>query len=111
MADSLDGRVFVDATPAPAGDVGIGTEFEYHEEGDLVWARYQGGAVRLGYLVGTRAGDVLQFRYTHVTIEGQAASGRCESRVVSDGDRLRLEESWTWESKPGSGVSTLVERG
>ena len=37
------------------------TEFEYHQHGDLVWARYEGGAVRLGFLVGTRLGDRLEF--------------------------------------------------
>jgi len=55
---SLDGRRFVDATPAPAGDVGPGTVFEYRQDDDgVVWARYAGGSVRLGFLVGTRRGD------------------------------------------------------
>lgn len=110
-APSLDGRRFRDATPAPGGDVGGDTVFEYHEHADgTVWARYEGGAVRLGYLVGTRAGDVLDFRYAHVTTAGETAAGHCTSRIVvlPDG-RIRLEERWQWESKEGAGESVVEE--
>ena len=40
------------------GEASNETVFEHYQEGDLVWARYEGGAVRLGYLVGTRNGDL-----------------------------------------------------
>jgi hypothetical protein len=107
---SLDGRRFVDATVDHAGDVGADTRFEYHEEGDVVWARYLGGVIRLGFLVGTRTGDDLEFRYSHVTQAGETASGHCTStiRMLDDG-RLQSQERWAWTSKPGSGTSTLVE--
>ncbi|MEM7395542.1 MAG: hypothetical protein AAF492_24690, partial [Verrucomicrobiota bacterium] len=54
-APSLEGRVFADVTADHAGDVGADTRFEYHEEADgVIWARYAGGTVRLGHLVGTQ---------------------------------------------------------
>jgi hypothetical protein len=112
MTASLEGRSFRDVTPVHAGDVEEGTVFEYHEDGDgTVWARYAGGEVRLGFLVGTRSGEeALDFRYTHVTTGGETASGHCTSRVevLADG-RLKLHESWAWESKPGSGTSVVEE--
>lgn len=110
-ARSLEGRRFRDVTPAHEGDVGDDTVFEYHEDGDgTIWARYQGGTVRLGFLVGTRIDDRLDFRYSHVTTEGETAAGHCTSwmEVLADG-RLRLHESWRWESKPGSGTSMVEE--
>jgi hypothetical protein len=110
-APSLDGRSFVDVSPRRAGDVGDGTRFDYHEEPDgTVWARYEGGAVRLGFLVGTRSGDELVFRYAHVTAAGDTATGHCASRieVLADG-RLRLHETWEWDSRPGHGTSVLEE--
>ena len=107
---SLDGRVFSDATPEPAGDVSSATEFRYHQDGDLVWASYSGGSVRLGYLVGLREGDTLRFRYTHLTHDGESSAGSCRSHIRLADGRVWLEESWQWESKPGTGTSLLVER-
>jgi len=108
---SLDGRIFADVTTAHAGDVGADTRFEYHEAADgTVWARYAGGTVGLGFLVGTRVEDRLDFRYSHVTTDGATASGHCQSTIeVLDDGRLRLHETWEWESRDGSGASTVEE--
>lgn len=110
-APSLDGRWFVDVSPRRAGDVGEGTRFGYHEEADgTVWARYEGGRVRLGFLVGTRHGDELAFRYTHLTVDGDTATGHCSSTIEAlDDGRLRLHETWEWDSRPGRGTSKLEE--
>jgi hypothetical protein len=108
---SLDGRTLRDVTDVHLGDVGGDTTFHDHEDGDsVVWARYSGGSVRLGYLVGTRAADRLDFRYAHVTTGGETATGHCVSRIetLPDG-RLRLHETWAWDSKPGSGTSVVEE--
>ena len=108
---SLEGRRFRGAGTTCTGEVGEGTLFEYHERDGVVWARYEGGAVRLGFLVGTRDGDRLEFRYSHLTVAGDTANGRCSSTIerLPDG-RLRLHETWEWESRPGSGTSTVEEQ-
>jgi hypothetical protein len=84
--------------------------FEYHERDDTIWARYEGGAVRLGFLVGTRRGDSLEFRYSQLNHDGETSSGRGSTTitVLQDG-RLRLAEEWAWESKPGAGKSAAEE--
>lgn len=112
-APSLDGRRFRDVSPDHQGDVGEDTVFEYRQEPDgLIHAKYEGGSIRLGYLVGTRTADELDFRYTHVTAGGRTASGRCRSRVdVLDDGRLRMHETWEWTSKPGNGTSVIEEIG
>ena len=109
-APSLDGRRFRPAADVSGGDVGAETIFEYVEEDGIVHARYGGGAVRLGFLVGTREGDVVRFRYAQVRGDGSTAAGRCESRieVLADG-RLRLHETWAWESQDGAGTSVVEE--
>src|SRR4051812_49359422 len=101
-APSLDGRRFQAPADVPGGDVGAQTVFEYAEEDGVVHARYGGGTIRLGYLVGTRAGDTLSYRYAHVRADGTTAGGGCESRIetLADG-RLRLHETWAWGSQPG----------
>ncbi len=109
-APSLDGRRFRAAADVPGGDVGAATIFEYAEAGGAIHARYGGGAIRLGFLVGTREGDALAFRYAQLRADGTTATGRCASRVeaLADG-RLRLHERWAWESQPGAGTSVLDE--
>jgi hypothetical protein len=107
---SLDGRIFRVVETAAGGEAGEATVFEYHEEGDLVWARYEGGAVRLGFLVGRRDGDRLEFRYSQLNAGGETSSGRCATTIsVFPDGRLRLDEVWAWESKPGTGTSAAEE--
>jgi hypothetical protein len=42
--------------------------------------------------------------------DGTTATGRCESRIeaLADG-RLRLHETWAWESQEGAGTSVVEE--
>jgi hypothetical protein len=110
-APSLDGRSFAAEAVSDDGEVSAATRFAYREFDGVVWASYSGGAIVRGELVGTRVGDGLDFRYVHLTADGQTAAGRCRSVVshLLDG-RLQLDETWTWESRPGSGRSTLVEQ-
>jgi hypothetical protein len=106
----LDGRVFRGVEMSEAGEASVATRFEYHEDDGVIWARYEGGAVRLGFLVGTRDGDRLEFRYSQLNGSGETSNGRCSTRisVLQDG-RLRLVEDWAWESKPGTGTSAVEE--
>ena len=107
---SLDGRRFRVVEMGSEGEASGATVFEYHEQVDLVWARYQGGAVRLGFLVGTRAGDRLEFRYSQLNESGDTSTGRCTTTIsmLPDG-RIRLDEDWAWESRAGSGTSAAEE--
>lgn len=107
---SLEGRTFRTFGTDAEGEATADTVFEYHEEDGLVWARYSGGSVRLGYLVGRRAGDELDFRYTQLNMTGETANGHCHTTITElDDGRLRLTEDWTWESKPGSGRNVTEE--
>lgn len=107
---SLDGRLFRGAEMADTGEASAATVFEYHEADGVVWARYHGGAVVLGFLVGTREGDRLEIRYAQLNDRGETATGRCSTTIsVLEDGTLRLDEDWAWESKPGAGTSATVE--
>lgn len=107
---SLEGRTFRTVGTDVEGEATADTVFEYHEEDSVVWARYSGGSVRLGYLVGLRTGDEMDFRYSHLSATGETANGHCHTTIseLPDG-RLRFTEDWTWESKPGSGTNITEE--
>jgi hypothetical protein len=107
---SVDGRVFTSTSNTSDGDVGGETYFWFDRSDDFIHARYEGGAVQLGHLVGRHLGETLDFRYTHLTEDGETATGHSVDRIeqLNDG-RLRLHEEWEWDSKPGSGTSVLEE--
>ncbi|MGW2487731.1 hypothetical protein ACWCV9_10965 [Streptomyces sp. NPDC001606] len=110
MPRSLDGLTLAPVADQAAGQVGTRTRFSYHEKDGEIWAEYAGGDVVRGHLVGTREGDRLDFRYVQLRTDGTTASGHCVSTVVELPDgRLRLEETWEWESAPGSGTSVVEE--
>ncbi|MFF4080295.1 hypothetical protein ACFYZN_12880 [Streptomyces sp. NPDC001777] len=110
MARSLDGLVLAPVADQAPGQVGTRTRFAYHERDGRIWADYAGGDVVRGHLVGTREGDVLDFRYVQLKQDGTTSGGHCVSTVVDLADgRVRLEERWAWESQEGCGTSTVEE--
>ncbi|MDQ0953116.1 hypothetical protein QFZ24_007039 [Streptomyces phaeochromogenes] len=110
MARSLDGLLLAPVADQAPGQVGTRTRFAYHEKDGEIWAEYTGGDVVRGHLVGTREGDRLDFRYVQLKVDGTTSSGHCVSLVVALADgRLRLEETWEWESQEGSGTSVVEE--
>ncbi|WP_412543130.1 hypothetical protein R8Z50_11865 [Longispora sp. K20-0274] len=83
----------------------------YHQDDDLVWAEFAGGAVRNGFLVGTADADgVMTLSYSQVLDTGEVISGRCTTTptLLEDG-RLRLREEWHRFGSGASGVSYIDE--
>ena len=76
---SLDGRVFASDAEVEGGDVGPATIFRYRETTD--------GVISAAY-----AG-------------GQVVTGH----LVGEDGRLAMDETWEWESEPGTGTSRVVE--
>lgn len=109
-APSLDRRTFRATGDVEGGEIDWSTTFGYNERGGEIWAEYSGGAIQRGFLVGTRDGDRLDFRYVQLNAAGETSSGRCVSTisVLPDG-RLRMDEAWQWESRDGSGTSSVEE--
>ena len=95
---------------APNGVVGDGTIFDFSQAGNLVEARYSGGRITVGYLVDILEQDLLSFRFCQISdrvhVDGGASKGRVER--LSDG-RLRIIESFTWESRGGGDGKNIFE--
>jgi hypothetical protein len=104
----LDGRVLLrgdgESSPFDAA-----TELRFRQRDDLVWGRYSGGGVRLGFFVGTADGTALHLRATHLTPDGTPATGEWEGAVALDGDGLvAVRVRWSWDGGPTAGA-VLVE--
>ena len=110
-AVDYDGRRFRSVENSETGEVGPETVFRYSQEGDVVRATYEGGAVRYGVLVATADGEGnLDARYAHVNLSGKLMTGECRTTPerLPDG-RLRLHEEWRWTSGDNSFGRSVVE--
>lgn len=108
---SYDERVF----RSTAAETSRGAETptgHYHQSGDLVWAEFAGGAVRIGRLTGVCGDDgVIRFVYNQVLTDGQLVAGECVStpEILADG-RVRLREQWRrFGDAESNGVSYIEE--
>lgn len=92
------------------GDVGDGTRLSFQQDGRLAAARYAGGKVKLGFLVGTVAGETLECRYVQVGTDGQVDAGHSswEFRTRPNGG-VEVTERFAWDSRPGSGTNTYEQ--
>jgi hypothetical protein len=108
--ESLDGRQMRVVATADGSEVSADTLFAFAQFGNTVSARYAGGNVRLGHLVGTLAAGELNFRYAQVDHAGRVDGGRsvCEVSLLPDG-RVQLREHFHWETRDGSGTNILQE--
>lgn len=111
MGFDYDGRRFRAVFNSTSGEVGGDTVFSYRQEGNLVWATYSGGSIRLGHLVALMSENgELAMRYHHVNTAGLLQTGVCHSvpSVLPDG-RYQLAESWQWTSGDLSAGTSLLE--
>jgi hypothetical protein len=107
---SLDGRVLHVVDSEAASAVDARTKLRCKQRGPIVTATYRGGRVRAGYLIGKWHDDELRCDYVQVSTDDVVDKGHSVCRVtrLPDG-RLRVKESFTWDSKDGAGVNVFEE--
>jgi len=92
------------------GEVNEETIFHYRQKGDIVWATYEGGAVKFGTLSGSIKNDTLEFTYQHQNHQQAFMTGQCITKIKSIDGKITLHESWQWTSGDKSkGTSVLSE--
>jgi hypothetical protein len=107
---SLDGRTLVGVANDADGEVSGDTRFHFEQDGTRIQAQYAGGEIVAGYLVGTLEGNQWDIRYVQMNDNGETATGHSQGELtVLDDGRIRVEDEWEWESKPGTGESVLEE--
>lgn len=94
----------------PEAEVTQETIFHFGQQGDLVWAEYSGGKVRVGRLVGVINGDRLNHSYVQINSENKINSGEGTSRLVlNEYSKIEIIEEWEWKSQEGKGKSVMTE--
>ena len=87
-AINYHGRTFRSVNNSSNGEVDPDTIFHYSQKDEIVWATYQGGAIRWGTLIAKVNDDgCLEMRYQHINIQGQIMTGICHStpEILPDG--------------------------
>jgi hypothetical protein len=109
-AINLDGAVMYVSSTDDRGVVDAETRLYFTQKESRVFARYSGGSIRRGCLVGTLYGSELAFRYTQVEDSGQIHGGRsiCEVQCWEQAG-LRVLEHFTWATRSGSGTNIFEE--
>ncbi|HEV2270276.1 MAG TPA: hypothetical protein VGR92_12515 [Steroidobacteraceae bacterium] len=88
------------------------TTLTFEQQGNVVSARYCGGEVVDGYLIGHLAGWSLHFRYVQADRSGRLDAGVSEGVFdrLADG-RLRLVEHYQWLTREERGTNWFEELG
>jgi hypothetical protein len=106
----LDGLHMYVSSTAANGVVDSSTRLHFTQRGSKVAARYSGGNVTRGWLIGRLAGAELTFRYAQREASSDLHHGHsvCSIDRLADG-HIRITERFTWASRSGSGTNVFDE--
>lgn len=94
----LNGKRFYSANNSDNGQVSKDTIFQYYQNGNIIWATYDGGEIAFGTIIGkVEEGNCLDIRYQHLTQSGKFMTGECKSRIeIEEDGKLTIYENWKW---------------
>jgi hypothetical protein len=97
--------VATSGTSVVSGD----TVLEFEQVDDVVSARYRGGKIVDGYLIGLISGTNLKFRYVQADIEGHLDAGVSDCLIERTSRGLVLTEHYQWATRSESGTNVFEE--
>jgi len=102
---NLDGKRMNVVKTADNGVVNHETEFLFNQTESVVNAKYAGGLVKRGFLVGKIKQNQLQFKYAQEHEDGNIAGGEslCDISIEKNG-KIILVENFDWEQGRGRNV-------
>jgi hypothetical protein len=111
MKINLNNKTFKALSNSDNGQVSNATLFHYFQEGNTIWANYQGGEIVKGAIIGTINGNELDFIYHHLSKDKILMTGKCKTLIsVNPNGKYVLDEKWQWTSGDMSeGTSVLIE--
>ena len=93
------------------GETSDETIFHYKQTKNIVTARYSGGKIIEGHLIGLVSIDgEINMRYHQVNANGDLMTGKCQSipEVLING-KIRLHEEWQWTCVDKSIGNSIIE--
>lgn len=106
----MDNKQFKALANVENGEVNTETVFHYRQKEDVIWATYEGGAIRFGTICGLIQNDRMEFTYQHINHEGMTKTGKCFTIIKTVENKIQLHETWQWTCDDFStGTSVLEE--
>ncbi len=108
---NLNKKYFRSVDNSTNGEVSNLTRFNYYQEGNNVWADYNGGQISRGHLFGIMDDNGnLNMSYHHINNNNEIMTGICRStvKILPDG-RLRFFEQWQWTNADKSKGTSVIE--
>jgi hypothetical protein len=93
------------------GVVGIDTVFVFKQKQQVVTAKYKGGEIANGFLVGKLNKEVLEFAYCQIQKDGTIDHGTSTGILEwNNAGKLQLTETFVWGSRDDkTGVNVFQE--
>lgn len=88
------------------------TIFHYSQEGNIITAKYSGGAIEIGSIIGKQIADnEIVLLYQCLTKEGDLLAGESRGRIsVNKDQKLELHFDWRWlNGNQSEGKSHYIE--
>lgn len=108
----LDNKVFISLANTANGDVNSATRFYYSQKGLMITAKYEGGIIQIGSIVGKKLSDFeFEIYYQHLTVANELRIGQCKTKIeLLDNDVIKLIEDWQWlNGDLSTGHSELIK--
>lgn len=97
-------------TTSENGVVDRDTIFHFSQNMNFVYAKYSGGKIRKGFLVGNLNGYDFEFSYCQQQLNGVLDCGISKATFSYIDSKLRMTECFEWASRPGqSGINIFEE--
>ncbi len=112
MVIDINNKKFKVQMNSDNGEVSSGTIFTYYQRKHIVWAKYSGGEIEQGFLVGKIVDSkCLELVYLHINTQLELMTGKCKSKVsLNESGKIMLTENWQWTCKDFSkGESIMIE--
>ena len=81
---------------SPTGQVQADTVFEFQQRGSMITARYHGGGIVDGHIIGTVNDSEVHLLYHCFTNAGELLSGKATGIATIQNDQLHLLLDWKW---------------
>jgi hypothetical protein len=95
---NLAGRTFRAVANSKNGSLNANTEMHFTNDEGIVVARYSGGTIVAGHVLGKRVGESeLELLYQGATTSGEVQAGKAHARFEQDSEgRTRMHLDWQW---------------
>lgn len=108
---NYNGKIFKPILNAVNGETSDQTLFKYQQSGNILTAKYTGGKIIEGHLIGiVNENGCIDMRYHQINDKYEIMTGTCQSKPeILENGKIRLHENWQWTSGDQSKGQSILD--